>query len=88
MTLHNRSVPKEHCLETSKWCGNIKAAIQCERKSESRRMTQTEKKEKMFPYQTDTHFTQDSFVQSQVDKYYLECHFAHKNGSKDVVGDG
>lgn len=46
MTLHNRSVPKEHCLETSKWCGNIKAAIQCERKSERRRMTQTEKKRK------------------------------------------
>lgn len=26
--------------------------------------------------------------ESQVVKCYLECHLAHKDGSKDVVGDG
>lgn len=37
-----------------------------------------------------THCTQDSLVviEIRVIKCYLECHLAHKDGSKDVVGDG
>ena len=27
-------------------------------------------------------------IERQVVKCYLECHLAHKDGSKDVVGDG
>lgn len=36
------------------------------------------------------HYTQDllNVIERQVVKCYLECHLAHKDGSKNVVGDG
>lgn len=39
---------------------------------------------------TCVHYTQDALVviEKQVVKCYLECHLAHKDGCKDVVGDG
>lgn len=44
----------------------------------------------MFLCRASKHYTQDSLkvIERQVVKCYLECHLAHKDGSKNVVGDG
>lgn len=41
-------------------------------------------------YGVRKHYTKDSLkvIKRQVVKCYLECHLAHKDGSKNVVGDG